>query len=39
VLGEYLNSTEIGGAFIVLTGIYLVNRKTFKRQVNIEPEF
>jgi drug/metabolite transporter (DMT)-like permease len=39
VLGEYLNWVEISGAFVVLLGIYLVNRKTVKPKQEIEPEY
>jgi drug/metabolite transporter (DMT)-like permease len=39
VLGEYLNWIEVCGAFIVLTGIYLVNRKPIKAKENVEPEY
>ena len=39
VLGEYLNWIEISGAFIVLAGIYMVNRKVLKPKNAIEPEY
>jgi drug/metabolite transporter (DMT)-like permease len=39
VLGEYLNWIEISGAFVVLFGVYLVNRKTVKPKQEIEPEY
>lgn len=32
VLGEFMTATEITGGIIVLTGIYLVNRKTVERK-------
>lgn len=32
VLGEFMTATEITGGIIVLTGIYLVNRKTAERK-------
>jgi drug/metabolite transporter (DMT)-like permease len=40
ILGEYLSWNEVFGAFIVLMGIYLVNRKpSATRAKNVEPEF
>jgi len=39
ILGEYLNWIEISGAFVVLFGIFLVNRKTTKQRQVIEPEY
>ena len=39
VLGEKLTSMEILGAAIVLTGIFLVNKKMFKRKVAVQQEF
>jgi drug/metabolite transporter (DMT)-like permease len=38
VLGEHLNWIEIFGAFIVLGGIYLVNRKSITK-TQVEPEY
>ncbi len=39
LLNEQLSMVEIVGAFIVLAGIYLVNRKMVSRPRNIELEF
>lgn len=39
VLGEYLNGLEILGIIIVLTGIFMVNRRQFSRKPGIEPEY
>jgi len=39
VLGEYLNWLEILGSVIVLTGIFLVNRRQFTMKPGIEPEY
>ena len=39
VLSEYLNWIEVSGAFIVLAGIYMVNRKVSKAKTTIEPEY
>lgn len=39
VLGEYLTWIEMVGAFIVLIGIYMVNRKVSISKPGIEPEF
>ena len=39
VLGEKLTKIEILGAAIVLTGIFLVNQKMFKRKVAVKQEF
>lgn len=39
VLGEKLTQVEVFGALIVLTGIFLVNKKMFKRKVAIQQEF
>lgn len=39
VLGEYLNWIEILGAFIVLIGVYMVNRKVSVVKGGVEPEF
>jgi drug/metabolite transporter (DMT)-like permease len=39
VLGEKLTEIEILGAAIVLTGIFLVNKKMFKRKVAVQQEF
>ncbi len=39
VLGEKLNGMEVLGALIVLSGIFLVNKKTFKRSVAVRQEF
>jgi len=39
VLGEKLTNIEIFGAAIVLTGIFLVNKKMFKRKVAVQQEY
>jgi drug/metabolite transporter (DMT)-like permease len=39
VLGEQLTVTEVFGAAIVLFGIFLVNKKMFKRKVAVQQEF
>jgi drug/metabolite transporter (DMT)-like permease len=39
VLGEQLTKIEIFGAVIVLAGIFLVNKKMFKRKVAVLQEF
>lgn len=39
VLGEFLELPEILGALIVLIGIFLVNRRSFKKKPAIEPEY
>jgi len=39
VLGEKLTKIEIFGALIVLSGIFLVNKKMFKRKVAIQQEY
>ena len=39
VLGEKLTGMEIFGAVIVLTGVFLVNKKMFKRKVAIQQEY
>jgi len=39
VLGEKLTSMEIFGALIVLTGIFLVNKKMFKKKVAVQQEY
>jgi drug/metabolite transporter (DMT)-like permease len=39
VLGEQLTEVEIFGAAIVLTGIFLVNKKMFKRKVAGQQEY
>ena len=39
VLGEFLNWIEISGAFIVLIGIYMVNRRVTKPVNSVEPEY
>jgi drug/metabolite transporter (DMT)-like permease len=39
VLGEKLTTIEISGAAIVLSGIFLVNKKMFKRKVAAQQEY
>ena len=39
VLGEKLTKMEVFGALIVLTGIFLVNKKMFKRKVAVQQEY
>jgi len=39
VLGEKLTKIEIFGAMIVLSGIFLVNKKMFKRKVAVQQEY
>ena len=39
VLGEKLKAMEVFGALIVLSGIFLVNKKMFKRKVAVQQEF
>jgi len=39
VLGEKLTKIEILGAMIVLSGIFLVNKKMFKRKVAVQQEY
>jgi len=39
VLGEKLTAMEVFGALIVLSGIFLVNKKMFKRKVAVQQEF
>ena len=39
VLGEKLTKIEIFGALIVLSGIFLVNKKMFKRKVAVQQEY
>ena len=39
VLGEKLTTIEIFGAAIVLTGIFLVNKKMLKRKVAVQQEY
>jgi len=39
VLGEKLTTVEILGAAIVLAGIFLVNKKMFKRKVAVQQEY
>jgi len=39
VLGEKLTKIEIFGAVIVLAGIFLVNKKMFKRKVAVKQEY
>ena len=39
VLGEKLKAMEVFGALIVLSGIFLVNKKMFKRKVAIQQEY
>ena len=39
VLGEKLSQMELFGVIIVLTGIFLVNKKMFKRKVALQQEY
>lgn len=39
ILGEKLSKIEIFGAMIVLLGIFLVNKKMFKRKVAVQQEY
>jgi drug/metabolite transporter (DMT)-like permease len=39
VLGEKLTRMELFGAVIVLSGIFLVNKKMFKRKVAVQQEY
>lgn len=39
ILGEKLTKIEIFGAMIVLSGIFLVNKKMFKRKVAVQQEY
>jgi len=39
LLGEKLTNIEIFGAVIVLSGIFLVNKKMFKRKVAVQQEY
>ena len=39
LLGEVLNWMEISGAFVVLIGIYMVNRKNFKTKTVVEVKY
>jgi len=39
VLGEKLNDIELFGALIVLSGIFLVNKKMFKKKIAVQQEY
>jgi len=39
VLGEMLTWIELCGAIVVLSGIFLVNRRNFKKAAVVEPEY
>jgi len=39
VLGEKLTRMELLGAVVVLSGIFLVNKKMFKRKVAVKQEY
>ena len=39
VLGEKLTIEEVVGAMIVLAGIFLVNKKMFKKKVAVQQEY